>query len=431
MSSPKLPLEILTVVIDALAASCSDDESLSELMQSAALTCRAFVPLSRRHIFASVAIDDFNNPHRKPISPLEFANFFTEHSYLTKYIRELSISILATTSQSESAGEVENLFKTFLNIHGLESLSISSSGIYAVMKLSDSPFSSAIQHLLQVPSLSRLRLSHLTEVPLDVLTTNLKHLSLESVNWKSTGEFSSFDMPPPDLEVLTFNSSHSTRALLSLVRPDNQPVVSLKNLRRLEIMGMGEEILKICRMVASTSKVLASIYLSVCMHDGFTGLYDAISPSLNTLRHLVLVACTEYQDLDPYQHACEELEKIAMAKIQTITFKVNTDCSIEGTNENNWDRIDELLTLGANWPYLTDVRLEVTIWRPKRPDRTFEPKVCFKRLLASKCIHFVYECHNKVFTEKYITQSEGLRAVDVSHYTISSSSSLHANSTTI
>ncbi|KAF9531564.1 hypothetical protein CPB83DRAFT_75547 [Crepidotus variabilis] len=403
MSSPKLPLDILTLVIDALAASCSDDESLSELMQSAALTCRAFVPLSQRHIFASVTIDNVNSRSKNPISPLEFANFFTEHPYLSEYIRELSINLPATTSQSESAGDiVENLFKAFLNIRSLEFLSINLGRRFSVTNWSNSPFSSAIQHLLRVPSLSRLHLSHLIEVPPDAIPTNLKHLLLESVDWKSIAETSSFDMLPPDLEVLTSNFSPSTTALLSLIRPDNRPVLLLKNLRRLEITGLSEEIFEICRMVASTSKVLTSIYLSVCTQAAFTGLYDAISPSLGTLRHLVLATADDYQSLDPYHCASEELEKIADSKIQCMTFQVSTGCDLECTTGDGWDLIDEVLTSEVNWPCLTEVRVEVKIWRFQRSKSAFDEtmenlsKLYFKRLRASKCINFVYECHDVV-----------------------------------
>ncbi|KAF9524378.1 hypothetical protein CPB83DRAFT_910024, partial [Crepidotus variabilis] len=38
----------------------------------------------------------------------------------------------------------------------------------------------------RLPSLSRLHLSNLSDVPLDAIATNLKYLSLDRVSWKPT-----------------------------------------------------------------------------------------------------------------------------------------------------------------------------------------------------------------------------------------------------
>ncbi|KAF9524320.1 hypothetical protein CPB83DRAFT_861383 [Crepidotus variabilis] len=400
---PKLPLEILTVVIDALAASHSDINTLLESMQSASLTCSAFLPLCQRHIFASVAINHLQRPSQKPISFFEFARFFTEHSYLAKYIRELSVYLPDTAPQGGRGGDVvASLFKAFLNIDGLKSLSICLSrrtSSSEVVKWSDSLFTPAIEQLLRLPSLSRLQLSNLSEVPLDTITTNLRYLSLDQVSWKSRPELTSFDWLPPDLEALDSNYSPFTKTLLLSIRPDNQPFVSLKKLARLQISGI-EESLETCRIAASKSESLASIYLKTRSRESFNGLYDAILPSFTTLQHLVIGTSVQRHDPDPYQHACEELQKITNTNIQSITFQVHLPFDSIGTTGDGWDQIDGLFTSEVKWPSLKDVRLEVRIWRYMRPKSTFDvtmqklTTLYFKKLLASNRIHFVYECHD-------------------------------------
>ncbi|KAF9524313.1 hypothetical protein CPB83DRAFT_897950 [Crepidotus variabilis] len=258
----------------------------------------------------------------------------------------------------------------------------------------------AMKHLLRLPSLTRLRLENLIKVPLDAIATNVKHLSLEKVSWKSVEESAFSSSLPPAIEVLISDYAPSTKALLSSIRPDNQPVVLLKSLTQVEVGGINQDALETCRLVASTSTVLTVIRLKYPIRNTFAGLYDAISPSFDTLRHLVLVTSGNYQNPDPYQDACEELQKMTNTKIQSITFRVITECDLEGTIEDNWDQIDKLLTSEVNWPCLTEVQVEVKIWRFCRPKSAFDEtmknlsKLYFKRLLASKRIHFVYECHN-------------------------------------
>ncbi|KAF9531573.1 hypothetical protein CPB83DRAFT_891464 [Crepidotus variabilis] len=242
-----------------------------------------------------------------------------------------------------------------------------------------------MEHLLGLPSLSRLRLDELSEVPLDAIAPNVKELFLNKVSWKSVdlsrSSFSDLPRPPPDLEVLILEYSPftDTKALLYATRPDGRPFVSLKNLKRLEIDGSDKAAFETCRLAASTSKALTSIHVKM-VPNTFAGLYDAISPSLDTLQHLVLDTSVEYFNKpDPYQFACEELEKITYSNIQSVTFQVDMEidyqCGAEIRRLSDWNRIDRLFVVLRSWRTIASGHILRTFASKQRSRRITGPQM--------------------------------------------------------
>ena len=78
---PRLPLEVLEQIIEDVAADYVDNLSS---VKAWALVCHSFLPLCRKHIFASVTL----NAHSSATSD-DLSNLLSNSPHLAVYIREL------------------------------------------------------------------------------------------------------------------------------------------------------------------------------------------------------------------------------------------------------------------------------------------------------------------------------------------------------
>ena len=161
-----LPFEIIETIIDTL-----DIQSV----RSCARVCHAFLPLSRKHIFASISLNDTESQAPSPTTCM-FERLLSTTPDVAVHIRSLSYCIDA---EDFNNGSFHDALK---KITRLQSLSI---WYYSKFKFDwkRNPLRPALLHLLHLPTLAHLKLFHLENFVISDLIpcTGLKELELDFI----------------------------------------------------------------------------------------------------------------------------------------------------------------------------------------------------------------------------------------------------------
>ena len=182
----------------------------------------------------------------------------------------------------------------------------------------DSSLTSALLHLMHLPSVNHIDLSYIENFPLSNLTPSVNLLRLDifclmrfntQEDDGDSCEIVQSELMPKLREFHTSSSSMLTRKLLHAKRQDGRPAFDLMNLRRLSLHADQFEDELNLRYLLQNAKLLEELCLRNGLGQSIVGLYDILFPSARTLK--VLDLTLPLHSVPPPAGLCEELEALA------------------------------------------------------------------------------------------------------------------------
>jgi len=399
-----LPFEIVETIIDTL-----DIHSV----RSCARVCHAFLPLSRKRIFASISLNDTESQTPSPTTRM-FEQLLSTTPEIAVHIRSLSYCIGAKDFNN---GSFHDALK---KITRLQSLSIW--WYYSRMKFDwkRNPLRPALLHLLHLPTLTHLKLFRLEKFVISDLIpcTDLKELELDFVTAAYAEKKTLLDK---SVRLSKFSagvrSTTVTTRMCSALRPDGKPVFDFTGLTEISFKYVQPECVAASREVLRHCGQLSSIYISgACLPRirnlfltlpcilvldpelTLTGLAEMAAPFLQTLTDLrVDIKIDDIppkSNPDPLSRLPSELDKWNHKNtLETITIGVfvEPDCTCKQGDE--WGELDKALAR-PGWPALRRVSLAITLRKYARDNGELTqalrklPETQFPRLSSSETVEF-------------------------------------------
>jgi hypothetical protein len=229
--SPVLPFDIIALIVD-IAGENNDTNLLKEL----ALVSHFVHQISSKHLFATVEIlDTLPEPHP---SMERFVKLLESSPNVVKYIRKLTYydtRINGPPSFDSSLPILPNLLRTIscLNYLKINVLTLDWS-------LMNSSLTSALLHLMHLPTINHIDLSYIRNFPLSSFTpsVNLHRLDICFLfPFNEDGSFNIFQsgMMPKLREFRTLFSPTMTTKLFHAKGQDGRPAFNFKDLRVLSM----------------------------------------------------------------------------------------------------------------------------------------------------------------------------------------------------
>ena len=249
----RLPLEVINLIIDDLA---KYNDKLSSI-KACALVCHSFLPLCRKHIFASVTLNA-----RQPSSPIsdDLNQLLSNSPHLAVYILNLDYHLNKKYKKEFAKNRASWLLPMFKKLVKLQSLKISYDPYTSRKKVFDwMPLyeRKVLLPLLHFPTLTSINLSTIMNFPLADLAgcVNLKNLEIESLECSPNGVGVILEALPPTsvmLERLAINRGVKlVQQLCHARRPDGKPIIdfsSLKEIRSNDIhLHSMTELFRMCK----------------------------------------------------------------------------------------------------------------------------------------------------------------------------------------
>jgi hypothetical protein len=181
--SPVLPFDIMALIIDIVGE--NEDENL---LKELALVSHSFHLICSKHLFATVELLDANPDYHGASSKKGFVKLLKSRPDVIKYIRKLKYKLSRNYYGDRLLSPI--LSKIFLpTISRLNCLTINGSGLK--WNTLDSSQTSALLHLMHLPTINHIDLSLIENFPLSSLAP--------SINLHQLGIFElSFDQPEMD-----------------------------------------------------------------------------------------------------------------------------------------------------------------------------------------------------------------------------------------
>ena len=232
-----------------------------------------------------------------------------------------------------------------------------------------SSLTSALLHLMHLPTINHIDLSFIQNFPLSSLTpcVDLHRLNISDLKCTDLleGEIVvQSEMMPKIREFNTYDSSLVTTMLLHAKRQDGRPAFNFMDLRRLSTCLEDKQNI---RYLVQNAKLLEKLHLTVGYDQNLVGLHDILSPSAHTLKVLDLRGffCMDYisqAGIPLFVGLCEELEAVAEHnRLEALSFEVYVDrieaVDFIGSLIQNVEK--ELVKPG--WSALRQVSFEVPI----------------------------------------------------------------------
>ena len=255
---PSLPLEVVERIIDDVATDYVWPyiHQVYHNLKSCALVCHSFLPLCRKHIFASVTLNA--QPHSaSPTSTSDDLNYLLSDSpHLAVYIRKLEYHVCKKEFVAKRSPWLLAMFKKLVK---LQKLTIRHSPSSRCRKLDwmSSSVRKVLLPLLHLPTLTSIRLSTFRNFSLADLAicVNLKELEVEFLECSNdVGKFlEALPTTPVMLEQLAINKCWNVIPVQQLYharRPDGKPIIDFSSLKKItaEVLRVDsvEELFVIC-----------------------------------------------------------------------------------------------------------------------------------------------------------------------------------------
>jgi hypothetical protein len=248
-----IPLDVYGLIIDSLA---EDDEELTT-MRACSLVSRAFLHLSRKHIFATVKINPLRVGTSSSIN--KFVHLIERNPEIGEYVRKLNYRIATH----------DHIPRTLGKLTKLKSLSIwNNAGKFAWR--TDWPMRSALLLLMQLPTLSHLELRWITNFPVSDLihSSSLKHLEIDYFNFAAEDVVPPSTTPLPSKSVFLseynagLRSASATKKLVEAKRPDGLPIVDFTELTKVTASWDNQEDINAIQPIFIQAKQLKEIDLT-------------------------------------------------------------------------------------------------------------------------------------------------------------------------
>ena len=260
--APRLPLELVEMIIDDVVAEFDndDDDDNHDIdnhssIKACALVCHSFLPLCRKHIFASVVLNAQEDS--RPSSPTshDFDHLLSNLPHLAVYIRKVDYHI-SRDDYYEGKYWLFSLFKKLVKLQKLGLLGIKHSRTLPGYDLNSSRWKSLPERkiflfLLSHPNLTRICLENIWVFLLAdlALCVNLKELEigpgLSCLN--NVGDLWRHYPPTPVmLERLVINRGNiePVQELCIARRPDGKPMIDFSSLKIITVDVARLELLK-------------------------------------------------------------------------------------------------------------------------------------------------------------------------------------------
>jgi hypothetical protein len=232
-STPILPFETEQTIIDLLA---EDDENHSAL-KTCSLVCKAFLHMCRKHIFASIILDNPNAVHPSPTTHA-LAVLLSERPEIADYVLKLEFNFrvgdLISPSIQESLKRISRL--AFLTVRHHNTF------YRPKFDWSDNPIRSTLLHLLHLPTLTHFRLFGVKNFVVSDLIhcLNLKYLNIGL--WTTGATETTFPAALPDHPIQPNEIVAGTGAAPTIMklcttrRPDGQSLIDFRSLSKITMV---------------------------------------------------------------------------------------------------------------------------------------------------------------------------------------------------
>ena len=368
--SPIVPFDIIIQIIDILGQNKETD-----VLKELALVSHSFLQFCSKHLFATIEL---------PSSKRGFVKLLKSRPEVVKYIRKLTYNFgsnyqsLRSFKDDRAIADDDRLLSSMLpkflrSIPHLECLTITA--LRTEWKKLDPSLTSALLHLMHLPTIYHIDLSEIDNFPLSSLIpcVNLLRLDISCLRYMYlyTNEYDGDPFEIVQSEVMPklreFHTEWSdilTRKLLRAKMQDGRPALNLMNLRRLSLYAnQFEEDTWHYRYLLQNAKLLEELRLPNGLGGSIVGLHDILSPTARTLKVLYLTTplhCVSL--LRPPIRVCEELEAMAGHNVlETLTYTINVG-GYETEDEIGpiFQKVEEVL-IKPGWSALKQVSFKVEI----------------------------------------------------------------------
>ena len=323
--SPVFPFDIFELVIEAVGEN-EDTNLLKEL----ALVSHSFHQICSKHLFATVELHDADPKRHIASSKQGFVKLIESRPDVFKYIRKLTYEtkcyFYSPISPSSSIYSDDELLSPILpnflrTISGLNCLKIDASELD--WQELDSSLTSALLHLMHLPTVNHIDLSSITNFPLSAFnpSVNLYRLDIFRVYpIIEDGELEDSSLlfvqsgMMPKLREFHISGSHwMTTNLLLAKGQDGQPAFNFMDLIGLSIpftrFERGEWNI---RYALQNAKLIEKLHISLFRDGTLVDLHDVLFLRARTLKVLDLtVFLTDTWNSFFLGGLCEELEALA------------------------------------------------------------------------------------------------------------------------
>jgi hypothetical protein len=350
--SPVLPFDIIALIIDIVGES-KDTRLLKELT----LVSQSFLQICSKHLFATVELHDaqadrdFLNGH-VTCSKKRFVELLKSRPDVVEYIRKLMYNV------NDDDHLLSPILPNFLRtISRLNSLTIV--GSLLDWNTLDSSLTSALLHLMHLPTINHIYLSYIQNFPLSGLPPSINLLRLDKCLHERDGSpeiVVQSEMMPKICKLQTSGSALLTTKLLHAERQDGRPAFNFMDLRQLSIDFEDKQNI---RYLLQNAKLLEKLHLTV-KRGRLWGLHDILFPP---------IACAlKFLDLKIYTCGlqlpglCEELEAMAgQYELEALSIEIYLDGHGEEDSIGSIIQNVEKILVKPGWSALRQVTFKVVI----------------------------------------------------------------------
>jgi hypothetical protein len=282
--SPVLPFDIIALIIDIIG-----ENKNTKLLKELALVSQSFLQICSKHLFATVTLYDAVPKYHVASSKEGFIKLLKSRPDVVKYIRNLAYHMGSEFEVYKRIIKDDHQLSPILPnfLRTISSLNCFTLDQYDWNTLNFSLIS-AFLYLMHLPTVVRINLSYIDNIPLSSLTpsVNLRRLDLFRLNpLEEDGslEIVQSELMPKIREFHSKESSLLTMKLLHAKRQVGRPAFDFTDLRQLS-MSLTEDEQNI-RYLLQNAKLLEILRLSVGRHQSLVGL---LSTSARTLKSLAL-----------------------------------------------------------------------------------------------------------------------------------------------
>ena len=365
-----LPFEIIILIID-VAGENNDIDLLKEL----ALVSQSFLQICTKYIFATVDLHDAVPQCNIPSSKKGFVKLLKNRPDVVKYIRKLTYRVAARTSLENDDHRLSPILPNFLRtISHLNCLTIiGPRSDWNLLNILDSSLISAFLHLMHLPTVNHINLSHIRNFPLSSLTSSVNLHRLDLSYMVDLGVVSpenvQSEMVPKIREFHSTQSSRLTAKLLYAKSQDGRLAFDFMDLRRLSMSFNWIEDDRNFRYLLQNARLLEKLHLSVIRYEGL--MEGLLSPTARFLKVLDLkmvffpISSSPFPPLPVLAGLCEELEAMAGHNVlETLSLEVYVDQhETEYSIGNTFQEVEKVL-VKPGWSALRQVSFNVSVASP-------------------------------------------------------------------
>ena len=413
--SPVLPFDIFTLIID-IAGENED----TDLLKVLALVSRSFLQICSKHIFATIylKVATWSSSKRGFVKLLE------SRPDVIKYFRKLTYNLgddddLMATRYDRSFDDegfllpsiLPNCLRSIPHLNCLKIIVPRSKLWYSNdWKKMDSSLTSALLHLIHLPTINHIHLMGIENFPLSSLfaCVNLLRLKIVFLSMEHEDDDDSFEIVqseamPKLRKFHTSGSSVQTRKLLRARMQDGRPAFNPMNLRQLSLDASKFEDRSDFPYLLQNAKLLEELRLRSRQNNGIMGLHDFLSPIARTLKVLHLkLNFNFYRSTDVSIHTrriCEDLEAMAGHNIfEALTYEIMVTYTLRGIGDFIGTIVQKVVEVlvKPGWSALRQVSFKVT-----RGDRVelevlrSLTDICLSHLSKLESVQVAFSCTNR------------------------------------